>query len=286
VLDPVLLKTFLAVAGARSFTRAAQRLALGQSTVSQHVHKLELVVSQELFLRDTHSVELTAAGRAMVGFATGIIEAIDTATGYFAKHDVRGRIRFGASEDFALSGLPEVLRRFRAGHPAVELELTVDLGDVLREKLAAGLLDLVLSERLPGDFEVSPLWTDELVWAGTETTSVELDGRVPLVAYPPPNTTLDRACDALRRAGLAWEVTCTSTSLNGLRMAVLSGLGVAAFARGLVPPNLCELTALPAPGRVDFVLSGPHSAPEGPAIALAAAIVDASGAVNSALCTR
>ena len=286
MLDPVLLKTFLAVAGTRSFTRAAHRLALGQSTVSQHVHKLELAVSQELFLRDTHSVELTAAGRAMVGFATGIIEAIDTATGYFAKPEVHGRIRFGASEDFALSGLPEVLRRFHAAHPAVDLELTVDLGATLSEKLATGRLDLVLSERLPGGFQVSPLWTDELVWAGTETTAVDPGGRVPLVAYPPPSATLSSVSDSLRRAGQAWDVTCTSSSLNGLRMAVLSGLGIAAFARGLLPPGLCELSGLPPPGRVDFVLSSPPSGADGPAAALAAVISGAALEVNSALCTR
>jgi DNA-binding transcriptional LysR family regulator len=286
VLDPVLLKTFLAVAGTRSFTRAAQRLTLGQSTVSQHVHKLELAVSQELFVRDTHSVELTPAGHAMVGFATGIIEAIDTATGYFAEPGVQGKIRFGASEDFALSGLPDVLRRFRAGHPGVDLELTVDLGNALCERLAAGGLDLVLSERLSGKFQVSPLWTDELVWAGTETTTIDSSRRVPLVAYPPPSATLNRATDSLRRAGRTWDVTSTSTSLNGLRMAVLSGLGVAAFARGLLPPGLCELAGLPAPGRVDFVLSSPRSTLDGPSAALAAVINGAALEVNSALCTR
>lgn len=286
MLDPVLLKTFLEVAGARSFTRAAERLELGQSTVSQHVHKLELAVAQELFLRDTHSVELTAAGRAMVGFATSIIDAIDTATGYFAKPELRGRIRFGASEDFALSGLPAVLRRFRAENRGVELELTVDLGEVLREKLAGGRLDLVLSDRLPGDFPADPLWTDELVWAGTEPTPPERAGRIPLIAFPPPDATLGRVCDVLRHAGLTWELTGTSTSLNGLRMAVLSGLGVGVFPRGLLPPGLCELPGLPPPGRVEYVLSRRGGRPGRPAAALSAAIGAAAGAVNSPACTR
>jgi DNA-binding transcriptional LysR family regulator len=284
VLDPVLLKTFLEVAGTRSFTRAAERLRLGQSTVSQHVHKLELVVAQELFLRDSHSVELTVAGEAMVGFATSIIEAIDTATGYFAKPELRGRIRFGASEDFALSGLPAVLRRFRAENRGVELELTVDLGEVLRDKLAGGRLDLVLSDRLPGDFQVNPLWTDELVWAGTGTTLPEGAGPIPLIAYPPPDTTLRRACDALRHASLTWAVTGTCTSLNGLRMAVLSGLGIGVFPRGLLPAGLRELPGLPSPGRVEYVLSGRGTRPDGPAAALS--IGAAASAVNSAACAK
>ena len=40
VLDPVQLRSFAAVARARSFTRAAATLGVGQSTVSQHVRRL------------------------------------------------------------------------------------------------------------------------------------------------------------------------------------------------------------------------------------------------------
>ena len=41
MLDPVLLQTFLAIAQTRNFTRTAERLGLRQSTVSQHIRKLE-----------------------------------------------------------------------------------------------------------------------------------------------------------------------------------------------------------------------------------------------------
>ena len=64
MLDPVLLQSFLAVAQTRSFTQAAERLGLRQSTVSQHVRKLEQETGRRLFVRDTHSVETTADGEA------------------------------------------------------------------------------------------------------------------------------------------------------------------------------------------------------------------------------
>ena len=41
MLDPVLLESFLAVAQARSFSEAGRRLNLRQSTISQHIRKLE-----------------------------------------------------------------------------------------------------------------------------------------------------------------------------------------------------------------------------------------------------
>src|ERR1700758_3293668 len=100
MLDPVLLQTFLAVAQTRSFTQAAERLGLRQSTVSQHIRRLEEEAGRRLFVRDTHSVTATADGEAMVEFARGILAANERAERYFAGSELRGRLRFGASEDF------------------------------------------------------------------------------------------------------------------------------------------------------------------------------------------
>ena len=110
MLDPILLQSFLAVAQTRNFTEAGRRLGLRQSTVSQHVRKLEQEAGRRLFLRDTHHVVPTADGEAMVGFARSILEANDRARRYFTGAQLRGRVRFGTSEDFVSSRLPEILR--------------------------------------------------------------------------------------------------------------------------------------------------------------------------------
>ena len=60
------LRSFLAVAQTRSFTRAAARLGIGQPAVSQHVRKLEEAAGRRFFTRDTHSVELTEDGEALI----------------------------------------------------------------------------------------------------------------------------------------------------------------------------------------------------------------------------
>ena len=67
VFDPVHLRSFVTVAGTLSFTRAAERLELRQSTVSQHYLKLEAAAGRTLFVRDTHSVVLTADGEVIGG---------------------------------------------------------------------------------------------------------------------------------------------------------------------------------------------------------------------------
>lgn len=120
--DPVQLRTFLTVAQTLSFTQAAGRLGVRQSTVSQHVRRLEEATGRPLFVRDTHSVELTEDGEALLGFARTILEAHERAAAFFAGTRLRGRLRFGASEDFVLTRLPEFLEGFRHEHPEVDLD--------------------------------------------------------------------------------------------------------------------------------------------------------------------
>ncbi|GAA3097973.1 hypothetical protein GCM10017687_06070 [Streptomyces echinatus] len=160
--EPTQLRTFLAVAQTLSFTQAARRLGLRQSTVSQHVRRLEDAVGRQLFSRDTHSVELTEDGEAMLGFARRMLEVHEQATAFFTGTRVRGRLRFGASEDFVLTRLPEILEGFRYDHPEVDLELTVELSGTLHERLAAGKLDLVLAKRRPEDPRGELVWRDDL----------------------------------------------------------------------------------------------------------------------------
>ncbi|MFD4570996.1 LysR substrate-binding domain-containing protein [Streptomyces sp. NPDC058417] len=275
--DPSQLRTFLAVAQTLSFTQAARRLGLRQSTVSQHVRRLEDAAGRTLFERDTHSVELTEDGEAMLGFARRILEVHEQATAFFTGTRVRGRLRFGASEDFVLTRLPEILESFRHDHPEVDLELTVELSGTLHERLAAGRLDLVLAKRRPEETPPEPpvrrdprarrdapvrhdtlVRHDELVWIGAEGLRLDAGRPVPLIVFPPPGITRALAFEALERQGRPWRIVCTSGSLNGLIAAARAGLGVMAHSRGLIPPGLVRLperAGLPELGRVDFVLA-------------------------------
>jgi DNA-binding transcriptional LysR family regulator len=271
--DPSHLRTFLAVTQTLSFTQAARRLGLRQSTVSQHVRRLEDATGRPLFLRDTHSVELTEDGEAMLGFARRILEVHEQATAFFTGTRPRGRLRFGASEDFVLTRLPEILEGFRYEHPEVDLELTVELSGTLHERLAAGRLDLVLAKRRPEDPRGELVRHDKLVWIGAERLRLDPDRPVPLIVYPPPGITRARALQALEKQGRPWRITCTSGSLNGLIAAAHAGLGVMAHSRGLIPPGLFripERAGLPDLGEVDFVLV--HAERLGPAHSAAQAL--------------
>lgn len=255
--DPAQLRTFLAVAQTLSFTQAARRLGVRQSTVSQHVRRLEEAAGRQLFVRDTHRVDLTEDGEAMLGFARTILAAHERAAAFFAGTRLRGRLRFGASEDFVLTRLPEILESFRRDHPEVELQLTVELSGTLHRQLAAGRLDLVLAKRRTDDTHGELVWQDALDWIGGPQLRIDPERPVPLIVFPPPGITRARALEVLEEHGRAWRIACTSTSLSGLIAAARAGLGVMAHSRGLIPPGLLPVPAragLPELGGVDFVL--------------------------------
>ncbi|SDE56475.1 LysR family transcriptional regulator [Rhodococcus tukisamuensis] len=277
MLDPVLLRSFVAVERAGGFTAAGRQLGLRQSTVSGHVARLEKSVGRELFRRDTRNLELTADGAAMLGFARTVLDVSQQAQAYFAEAELSGRLRFGASDDLVAAELPEVLLDFRRSHPRIDLELTVGLSETLGAKVSAGELDLAFGMRRPGERHGELVWRDALVWAGPRGADAPdlSQGPVPLVTYPPPSITRRAAMEAMERAGLVWRTTCVTDSLLGLRAAVLAGLGYVVHAESLLPGGLAPLPGhvLPDPGDADFVLMRRPRPATGPEAALTAAIL-------------
>ena len=155
--DPDQLRTFLAVAQSLSFTQAAERLGIRQPTVSQHIRKLETAVGRPLFVRDTRTVTLTADGEAMAGFARTILAAHEEAVGYFTGSELRGRLRFGVTDDLALTPLPRILRDFRQLYPRIDLELTVAQSPNLLRRVESGHLDLAYVKHTVGASS-EPTW--------------------------------------------------------------------------------------------------------------------------------
>lgn len=279
-VPPGLLRSFLAVAETLSFTSAARRLALRQSTVSQHIQKLETHVGRRLLLRDTHGVVLTADGAAMCDFAYAVLEANERMARYFAGSARRQKLRLGISEDFAMHQLAEVLTSFRGAYPDVDLELTVGLSSALYQGYDTGDLDVIFAKRRTGDARGEIAWRERLAWIGPHGYNFDPDAPVPLVAYAPPSITRSRAVAALEAARRPWYMACSSGNLNGLRAAVVAGLGIAAHSARLVPDGLdiIATTDLPDLGEIEFVALGPGRQ-NAPANALISTLVGPAGMV-------
>jgi DNA-binding transcriptional LysR family regulator len=256
MLDLVQLRSFLAVEQTRSFTAAAQRLGVSQSTISQHLQRLETQLDRRLILRDTHRVALTADGEALLGRARAMLSINDEVQALFTAQPLRGRLRFGVSEDFVGNRLPDVLEDFVRAHPSVDLELTVNLSGVLYQMLDAGELDVVLAKRRLADDRGVRVYREPLVWIARDPQAIRPGQVVPLIAFPVPSITRSLAFEALDRHGIAWRIVCTCGSLSGLTAAARAGMGVLIQPRSMVPDGLRELAPgqLPDLEDVEFVL--------------------------------
>ncbi|WP_432491279.1 LysR family transcriptional regulator [Kineococcus gypseus] len=278
--DPAQLRSFLAVAQTLSFTQAAARLGVRQSTVSQHVRKLEEAAGRALVHRDTHTVALTADGEAMTGFARSILAAHEHAAAYFRSERPRGRLRIGMSDDLALTRLPRILREFRTENPRVDLELTVDQSGTLHRRLENDRLDIFIGKRPRGSGEGQLVKRERLVWVGTPSTRLDLSQPVPLAVYPSPSLSGAAMHEALERAGLGYRSACVCRGVNGLIAAVSAGIGVSCLAGSLVPVQLSALGPqhrLPELGWIDLVLLTNPRTRERPASRALAAAVLSSG---------
>lgn len=154
------LETFVAVAEARGFRRASERLNLSQSAVTAHVQQLEATLGQALFHRTTRSVRLTDAGAQLLERARRVLLGVeDTLRDFRAEAAVeRGRVAIACAPSFAASRLPAVLAEFERRHPDVFVQV--------RELYAKEILEALRADA--ADFGIGPL----------PRTAPEFDSRV------------------------------------------------------------------------------------------------------------
>ncbi|CDZ48631.1 LysR family transcriptional regulator [Neorhizobium galegae] len=251
------LNSFVMLQQTGSFTEAAARLGIGQSTVTQHIQRLEKSLGRRLVFRDTHQVKLTAEGEALLGYARGMLDMNGKVASLFGESRLRGRLRLGVSEDVVASRLTSILEDFIRLYPLVDLELTVALSAVLYQMQDIGDLDLVLAKRHIGETHGRLLYREPLVWLARDPDRVLSRGdALPLIAFPPPSITRRVAQEALDREKMTWRIVCTCGSLSGLTAAARAGMGVLVQPRSMAPAGLKEIPAdrLPVLEDVEFVL--------------------------------
>ena len=139
------IRYFLAVAEERHFTRAAQRLGIGQPPLSHQIKDLEAEIGTPLFHRIPQGAELTDAGRAFedrVRQIPGIVADAVSAARRAAAGET-GRIRVGFTGSAAFNPrVPQAIRIYRRRFPDVELSLAEHNSIGLVEGLKNGSLDV------------------------------------------------------------------------------------------------------------------------------------------------
>lgn len=145
-LDIRSLTTFRAVADTRSFTAAAKKLKLTQSSVSQQIIALERGLGVQLLRRSNKFVGLTTAGEIFLQCARQVIDNLDRVRGMLADQSktASGHLSIGAPALFCHALLPDVLSVFHARFPGIALSVITADPDSMAARLAHRELDLAL----------------------------------------------------------------------------------------------------------------------------------------------
>ncbi|NML74739.1 LysR family transcriptional regulator [Rhizobium sp. S-51] len=146
------LVAFVMVAREESFTKAAVKLGVSQSALSQTVRGLEERLGLRLLTRTTRRVSPTAAGERLLRIAGPRFEDIQAELAALAemRDKPAGTVRITSGEHAAISVLAPALEKFLPDNPDVKVEITVDYGltDIVAERYDAGVR---LGEQLAKD---------------------------------------------------------------------------------------------------------------------------------------
>src|SRR3954463_14821308 len=236
------LRTIAAVARHGSFSKAAEELHLAQSAVSQQIRRLEQELGVEVFRRTSRSVELTAEGEVILGYAHRVLREVDGLHSELGELTglVRGEVRIGGMYPTGPYDLAEILAEFRARHPGVAINMVEDTQDDLLARLRADELDCAFTavepDTLGDEYAATLIWEEEFVVAlppGHQLASQEritfdqLAGE-DLIAYR-ENSALRRRLERTMAArGLAPRNAFICTEMAAVRARVRRGLALAA----------------------------------------------------------
>ena len=131
------LRAFVAVLGRGNFSTAAQELGVPRSTVSRAIAALETALGVRLFQRTTRAVQPTAAALALAERVTPSLQSLDVALRELPQADEvpSGQLRVTTTADLGTVVLAEVVSRFCARYPRVQVEAHLDneIVDLVRD---------------------------------------------------------------------------------------------------------------------------------------------------------
>lgn len=147
------LEYVVAIADAGGISRAAERLYMAQSSLSQFLGRYEAELGTRLFTRTGGGVRLTGAGEIFVRSARDMLRQYQQVKAELKEADLShsGVIQFGISSFRGSALIPPVLKRFRGEYPLVDVVIHEHNTNVLKRRIAAGELDLALIALRPDE---------------------------------------------------------------------------------------------------------------------------------------
>lgn len=226
MLDPRLLRTFIAIVEAGGFTRAAERLHMTQSTLSQQLARLEEAVGQTLVDRDARPLRPSAAGERLLGYARRIMTLQSEATAALGNPAGTTPIHIGLPEDVFSSPMARLFGEFAKRHQEIRLDVSAGLSRDLTRRYRSGEFDIVVVKEPAPSNDCRASFPEATGWFESRDAPDAWPDPVPLVTFPPSGLYRETMFERIERERRRWYIAFSGSSLNNVLVAVEGGLGI------------------------------------------------------------
>lgn len=240
------LEAFYCASTLASFSLAASRLNLTQSSLSKRIGELESHLGKALFDRSGHRAVLTPAGQTLLPLARRLLRSADEVLEAMSDSVKMPAIcRFGVGELAALSWLPAFVARAREMYPDTVLEPYVDLGGALEAHVESGELDFAVVAGTSRREAISSRVIRQVrfLWAGSpelvgerRTVSAELLREVAVITMPSGAGSAREFDNWLAENDLTVDRRLRCNNLAAIAGLVTAGVGISLLPEGWLKP--------------------------------------------------
>ncbi len=236
------LRVFVTAAEEGNFSRAAERLQLSQSAISQNIQAIEREYGVELFIRRGRSVELSEAGTAILPLAREVLhsssrfeDAMQNAT-----KQIGGDLLLGCSTSSGRYLMPSLLSQFQKQFPSVRSRIKVLSREQVLEQLLSEMIPLGVTSRMfeHHDLESEPVFSEKVIMVVPPNHPWAVNGQVkatdivdqPIIMREESSGTRETLLEGLRANGVTPDmlnIIMELGSSEAIELAVERGMGIA-----------------------------------------------------------
>lgn len=226
MFDPRLLRAFVTIIETGSFTLAAERLHMTQSTVSQQLARLEQATGKQLIDRHARPMQLTSAGEYLISYARRILALQQEAQNVLGDPTGTIPIHIGLPEDIMNTDMALALSAFSKQHRSIRLDVTAGLSRDLMEGYRNGQFDLVIVKEAIASADRHATFPEQMAWFESIDHGGNWSDPLPLVTFPQGGLYREDMFEQIERERRHWYIAFTSNSLASVLVGVETGLGV------------------------------------------------------------
>ena len=240
-LDLNAIRSFVTVAETGGVTVAANQLHLTQSAVSMQLKRLEEAMGLNLLDRSGRGIRLTREGEILLGYGRRLLSLNDEVWGRLTDQAYEGEVTFGVPHDIVYPHVPQILRRFRAEFPKVQVRLVSSYTASLMEMFYSGEAQVIMTTEIEGKKASGHvLARKRLVWVGAR------DGRSwkqrPLRLASHKSCAFRPISQArLDDAGIPWEMVVETDSSETVAASISADLAIEARLATRIPDEFEEI---------------------------------------------